>query len=99
MSRKELRTKFFAVLMAAAVGTGLLPTTVFAVSGNQVAKDGTHTKTTRVSRTQEDDNEDEWNEYDVTVSLEVKDGIFSNITVTPDEDFDSENQTYLNKAV
>lgn len=100
MSRKELRTKFFAVLMAATVGTGLLPTTVFAVSGNQVAKDGTYTKTTHVSRTQEDDdNEDEWNEYDVTVSLEVKDGIFSNITVTPDEDFDSENQTYLNKAV
>ena len=56
-------------------------------TGSQTAKDGTYTKTAHVARTAEDDeNEDEWNEYDVEVSLKVEDGKFSAITVTPGKD-------------
>ena len=68
-----------------------------AVTKDQVAKDGTYTKTAHVTRT-EDDDEDEWNEYDVRVALTVKDGKFSDIVVTPENGYESGNDSYFNKA-
>lgn len=66
-------------------------------TGSQTAKDGTYIKTAHVTRT-EDDSDDEWEEYDVEVSLKVEDGKFSEITVTPKEGYDEGNASYFNKA-
>ncbi|MGN0294836.1 MAG: hemoblobin-interacting domain-containing protein, partial [Lachnospiraceae bacterium] len=97
---KEMK-KFTSAFLVTAMVVGMLPADVaLAVSGSQVAADGTYTKTAHVARTDEDDeNEDFWTEYDVKVSLEVKDGVFSNITVIPENGYQaSESQTYFAKA-
>ena len=86
--------------VAMSMVVGLCPSTIFAATGSQTAKDGTYTKTAHVARTAEDDeNEDEWNEYDVEVSLKVEDGKFSAITVTPGEGYNAESDSYFAKAV
>ena len=51
-----------------------------------------------VTRIESIDSDDEWNEYDVEVSLTVKNGKFADITVTPGEGYDSGNSSYFNKA-
>ena len=83
--------------VAMSMVVGLCPSTIFAATGSQTAKDGTYTKTAHVTRT-EDDSDDEWEEYDVEVSLKVEDGKFSEITVTPKEGYDEGNASYFNKA-
>ncbi len=97
MKRKILAQKFLAFALTASVVAGMSPTSAFAVTGSQVAADGTYTSTAHVTRT-EDDSDDEWNEYDVKVSLTVKDGKFSDITVTPENGYNSDNDSYFNKA-
>lgn len=97
MKRKILAQKFLAFALTASVVAGMSPTSAFAVTGSQVAADGTYTSTAHVTRT-EDDSDDEWNEYDVKVSLTVKDGKFSDITVTPENGYDSDNKSYFEKA-
>ena len=97
MKRKILAQKFLAFALTASVVAGMSPTSAFAVTGSQVAADGTYTSTAHVTRT-EDDSDDEWNEYDVKVSLTVKDGKFSDISVTPENGYDSDNDSYFNKA-
>lgn len=86
--------------MIAAMTAGVCPTTAFAVTGGQVAKDGTYTATAHVTRTAEDDtNEDEWDEYDIDVSLTVKDGKFADIAVTPKNGYNATaNSSYFSKA-
>ena len=99
MKKNELINKTLAGLMIAAMTAGVCPTTAFAVTGGQVAKDGTYKATARVSRTAEDDeNDDKWDEYEVEVSLTVEDGKFKDITVTPGAGYDSDNSTWFNKA-
>ncbi|WP_455721583.1 penicillin-binding Tp47 domain C-containing protein [Agathobacter sp.] len=97
MKRKILAQKFLAFALTASVVAGMSPTSAFAITGSQVAADGTYTSTAHVTRT-EDDSDDEWNEYDVKVSLTVKDGKFSDITVTPENGYNSDNDPYFNKA-
>ena len=75
----------------------MFPTSAFAVTGSQVAADGTYSSTAHVTRTEED-ADDEWNEYDVNVTLTVKDGKLSDITVLPENGYDSGNDSYFNKA-
>lgn len=94
MKKNELINKTLAGLMIAAMTAGVCPTTAFAVTGGQVAKDGTYTATAHVT----DEDGAGWNEYDVAVSLEVKDGKFANITVTPSDSYDSESDLYFNWA-
>ena len=84
--------------VAMSMVAGLCPSTVFAASENEVAADGTYTKTAHVTRIESIDSDDEWNEYDVEVSLTVKNGKFADITVTPGEGYDSGNSSYFNKA-
>lgn len=99
MKKNELINKTLAGLMIAAMTAGVCPTTAFAVTGAQVAADGTYTATAHVTRTAEDDtNEDDWDEYDVEVSLTVADGKFTDITVTPTNGYDSKNDNYFGKA-
>ena len=100
MKKNELINKTLAGLMIAAMTAGVCPTTAFAVTGAQVATDGTYTATAHVTRTAEDDtNEDDWDEYDVEVSLTVADGKFTDITVTPKNGYNATaNSSYFSKA-
>ena len=99
MKKNELINKTLAGLMIAAMTAGVCPTTAFAVTGGQVAADGTYTATAHVTRTAEDDtNEDEWDEYDIDVSLTVKDGKFADIAVTPGKGYSTGNKKYLRWA-
>ena len=98
MNNKRVKTKAMAMAIAAAMAVDLCPVTAFAVTGSKVAEDGTYTATGHVTQTEDDDPED-WREYDVTVSLTVKDGKFEDIKVTPGDTYDSNvNKTYLSKA-
>ena len=97
MKNKEMKVKAMSMAVAMSMIVGLCPSTIFAATGSQTAKDGTYTKTAHVTRT-EDDSEDEWEEYDVEVSLKVEDGKFSEITVTPKEGYNEENASYFKKA-
>ena len=97
MKRKILAQKFLTFALTASVTATMFPTSAFAVTGSQVAADGTYSSTAHVTRTEED-TDDEWNEYDVNVTLTVKDGKFSDIAVSPENGYDSGNDSYFNKA-
>ncbi len=98
MRRKKLSMKVAAAVLAAATFMSTCPTAAFAVTANKVAADGTYTATSHVTRTAAD-VDDEWNEYDVDVTLSVKDGKFSDITVTPKNGYDeATNNSYFSKA-
>lgn len=99
MKRKILAQKFLTFALTASVTATMFPTSAFAVTGSQVAADGTYISTAHVSRNENAEaNEDEWEEYDVEVSLTVKDGKFSDIIVTPKNGYDKGNDSYFNKA-
>ena len=98
MGKGTIKTKAMTMAVAMSMVAGLCPLTVFAASENEVAADGTYTKTAHVTRIESIDSDDEWNEYDVEVSLTVKNGKFADITVTPGEGYDSGNSSYFNKA-
>ena len=100
MNNKRVRTKAMAMAVAAAMAVELCPVTAFAVTGDQVAADGTYTSTAQVNRTaQDDEDENEWDPYGVSVSLTVKDGKFEDITVTPDASYsEKDNKSYFDKA-
>ena len=97
MKRKILAQKFLTFALTASVTATMFPTSAFAVTGSQVATDGTYSSTAHVTRTEED-ADDEWDEYDVNVTLTVKDGKFSDIAVSPENGYDSGNDSYFNKA-
>lgn len=92
MKRKILAQKFLAFALTASVTATMFPTSAFAVTGSQVAADGTYISTAHVT----DEKEEGWNEYNVSVSLAVKDGKISNISVTHDSTYDSESDKYFN---
>lgn len=94
MKKNELINKTLAGLMIAAMTAGVCPTTAFAVTGETIAADNTYTKTVKI----EPDEDGEFKVYDVQVSLTVKDGKFSDITVTPVGNVDRKNQSYMNDA-
>ena len=94
MKKNELINKTLAGLMIAAMTAGVCPTTAFAVTGGQVAKDDTYSKTVTVKADAYQDFED----YDVTVSLTVKDGKFTDITVTPVGELKKSNKVYFEDA-
>ena len=98
MNNKRVRTKAMAMAVAAAMAVELCPVTAFAVTGDQVAADGTYTSTAQVNRDPAADVDDDWADYGVSVELTVKDGKFENITVTPDAAYRSGNDSYFNKA-
>lgn len=93
MKRKILAQKFLAFALTASVTATMFPTSAFAVTGSQVAADGTYSSTAHVT----DKKGEDWNEYNVSVSLDVKDGKISNISVTPDSTYDDdESGSYFN---
>jgi len=98
MNNKRVRTKAMAMAVAAAMAVELCPVTAFAVTGDQVAADGTYSKTAHVSRTSEDDeNEDIWSEYNVKVSITSAEGIITEAVVEADGDIEVGNKKYVKK--
>ena len=98
MNNKRVRTKAMAMAVAAAMAVELCPVTAFAVTEDQVAADGTYSKTAHVSRTSEDDeNEDIWSEYNVKVSITSAEGIITEAAVEADEDIEAGNRKYVKK--
>lgn len=94
MKKNELINKTLAGLMIAAMTAGTFPTTAFAVTREQIPEDNTYTKTVTV----EPDEDAEFSAYDVQVSLTVKDGKFSDITVTPLGNVAGDNLQFLEYA-
>ena len=87
-----------AMAVAAAMAVELCPVTAFAVTGDQVAADGTYSKTAHVSRTSEDDeNEEIWSEYNVKVSITSAEGIITEAVVEADGDIEVGNKKYVKK--
>ena len=98
MNNKRVRTKAMAMAVAAAMAVELCPVTAFAVTGEQVAADGTYSKTAHVSRTSEDDeNEEIWSEYNVKVSITSAEGIITEAVVEADGDIEVGNKKYVKK--
>ena len=65
IKRKELQKKSLAAVMAASMTMSLLPGTVLADSASGVLAGGTYESTAHVTRTAEDDeDENAWDEYD-----------------------------------
>ena len=78
--------------MAASMTMSLLPGTALADATSGVLADGTYESTAHVTRTAEDDeDENAWDEYDVNVKITVADGKFSDIAVTPGSGYNTEN--------
>lgn len=97
MKRKNITTKAMTMAVAMSMVAGLCPSTVFAATGSEVAKDGVYTSTKHVVNNPEDENA--WTEYDVQVKLTVENGKFSDIVVEPLEGYDAkESASYFAKA-
>lgn len=96
MKRKILAQKFLTFALTASVTATMFPTSAFAVTGSQVAADGRYISTAHVSRNEDANaNEDEWEEYDVEVSLTVKDGKITDIVTTPGNGYTSNDAKYV----
>lgn len=95
MKKKEMKTKVMAVAMSATMAASICPAVpAMAVTKNQVAKDGTYTKTAHVT----DSEEEGWNEYNIDLSLSIANGKIAGITVNPDDSYDSESDSYFSWA-
>ena len=95
MKKKEMKTKVMAVAMSTAMVASICPAIpAMAVTKDQVAKDGTYTKTAHVT----DSEEEGWNEYNIDLSLSIANGKIAGITVNPDDSYDSESDSYFSWA-
>ena len=54
MKNKEMKVKAMSMAVAMSMVVGLCPSTIFAATGSQTAKDGTYTKTAHVTRTEDE---------------------------------------------
>lgn len=97
MKKKNITTKAMTMAVAMSMVAGMCPSTVFAATGSQVAKDGGYTSTKHVVNNPDDENE--WTEYDVQVKLTVENGKFSDIVVEPLDGYNAgESASYFSKA-
>ena len=97
MKKKNITTKAMTMAVVMSMVAGLYPSTVFAATGSEVAKDGVYTSTKHVVNNPEDEND--WTEYDVQVKLTVENGKFSDIAVEPLEGYNAgESASYFAKA-
>ena len=81
---------------------GTMPVSAFAATGMNVVKDGTYTKEAYVDASDpvvaENDEAGEWQSYSISVGVEVKDGKFESVKVTPGAGYDDGNSSYFKKA-
>ena len=86
MKKKNVETKVITIMMAASMAASICPVSAWAVTGDKVAKDGTYVSSAKIAK-----SDDDWSDYDVTVSLTVENGKISKVDVTPGTTYDSEN--------
>ena len=103
MRRKKLMTKVLPAIMAASMVMSLAPSTAFAATGSQVVKDGEYPAVTAYVDANdpvvaENEETGEWDSYEISTKIVVKDGKFESITVTPGAGYDSGNKSYFDKA-
>lgn len=91
--KKNVETKVITIMMAASMAASICPVSAWAVTGDKVAKDDTYVSSTKPVNSAKSD--DEWSDYDVTVSLTVENGKISKVDVTPGATYDSENKSYF----
>ena len=94
--KNRLLAKSLAGLTAGAMLAGSMPVTAFAVTGEQVAADGTYTAEAAVVNDEAITEGDEWENYNVTVTVTVADGLIASIGTT---DATEGSASYLAKAV
>ena len=100
MRRKKLSMKVAAAVLAAATFMSTCPVSAFAVTGSQVAAKGTYTSTQKVDATDPLNTEDEWESYNINVSVSVSDdGTISDINVDPVGNLDSTSKKRLDWVV
>lgn len=88
--------KAIALAMGASLAVSI---PVMAASGDEVVKDNTYTKVTKVVNDGRDDNDGEWEDYDLTVTLKVADGKIASITGKTGNTYISDNDAYYDKAM
>lgn len=100
MKKKFLAKRLLAIALSATMTATMVPTSVFAVTGSQVAMDGTYESDTVqvVQNEKAKNNEDSWKEYSITAKVIVSDGKFSDITVNTGSGYDPGNDSYFTKA-
>ena len=89
---KEFSKRAFAATLSAAMVVGMCPSVPsFAVSGSEVAADGTY----NFSGTVNTDDDDEWDSYTVSGTMIVSGGKITSVSVTPTSDiaYIFENET------
>lgn len=94
MKKKNVETKVITIMMAASMAASICPVSAWAVTGDKVAKDGKYVSSAKIAK-----SDDDWSDYDVTVSLTVENGKISKVDVTHGTTYNSENDTYFNKAL
>ena len=100
MRRKKLSMKVAAAVLAAATFMSTCPTAAFAVTGSQVAAKGTYTSTQKVDATDPLNEEDDWESYNINLSVSVADdGTISDINVDPVGTLDKTSQQRLGWVV
>ena len=100
MKRKELQAKILAGVMTVSMAASLCPSVAMAATGSEVAADNTYSgKVTVESDDPLSQNEWGWDNYEATVSFDVVDGKFRNITVTGGAGYTADSRSYLNQAV
>lgn len=93
---KEFSKRAFAATLSAAMVVGMCPSVPsFAVSGSEVAADGTY----NFSGTVNTDDDDEWDSYTVSGTMIVSGGKITSVSVTPTSDIDSTSTKRLDKAI
>ena len=92
-------TKGFAGIMALSMVAASCPVQGLAVTGSEVAADGTYTSSKAYNVVNDEPEEWEWDDYDVTVSIVVKDGLIDNLTVKTGDTYSTNNDSYLNGAL
>ena len=86
-----------AATMACCLAASIMPAPSFAVADDEIAEDGTYTKTATVIHEYTED--EDWYGYTLDISVNVEDGKIASITYTTGNDYDSENNSYLKKAL
>ncbi len=94
MKRRNLVTKVASVAASASMVAGLFPVSAMAVTGDKIAADGTYTANTAVVT----DDDESWQDYDISVSVAVSDGKIASINVTPGETSIPDNKKYIDRA-
>ena len=103
MKKRKFVKKLLSSALAVSMAASLFPVSALAVTGSEIAADGTYSASVSIAEAYEEavvwqsEDEDDWEDYTITVELTVEDGVFSAISVTS-ADLSVDSESYFNKA-